>query len=78
MLVQAVRALCTFKFGLVTLENTLLVVQKRLLWIIYFFWLLSVYSILQTSWLTSQFIVGWDCSPSQEETLQALLESVLE
>lgn len=44
-----------------------------------FFWLLqNVYSILQTSWLTSQFIVGWDCSSSQEETLQALLESVLE
>lgn len=76
MLVQAMRALCTFKFGLVTLENTLLVVQKRLLWI--FFWLLNVCSILQTSWLTSQFIVGWDCSSSQEETLQALLESVLE
>lgn len=35
MFVQAMWTHCTFKFGMVTLENTLQVVQERVLWMFF-------------------------------------------
>jgi len=52
----------TFKFAKVTLENTLLVVQKRLL-SIFVVLLLDVYSILQTGWLTLRGRLGLFSKP---------------
>lgn len=68
----------TLKFGMVTLENILLVVQKRQFWIFFFFLVTKCLFHITNQWLTLQFMVGRDCSPSRAETLQALLESVLE